>query len=139
MFSVLPHTCCTFFNRSDRSASRARYGKYRRLPSSGTISQHTRVTLSNKSFLCSYLAVSRPLEQRTREGQFSVKWICLGIAALAVLLNLPMIPFERSLVPCYFVTEDSIEQSVMNMPTQIGNNPIFALRKLYLFRAYRAL
>uniref|UniRef100_A0A914WN07 G-protein coupled receptors family 1 profile domain-containing protein n=1 Tax=Plectus sambesii TaxID=2011161 RepID=A0A914WN07_9BILA len=88
---------------------------------------HALSTRNDYAVNCSFLAVSRPLEQRTRKAQFSVKWICLGIAVLALLLNLPMIPLERSLVPCYVITEDSIEQSVMNMPTQLGNNPIFAL------------
>ncbi|CAB3399967.1 unnamed protein product [Caenorhabditis bovis] len=48
-----------------------------------------------------YLAVSSPLEQRTRKAKFGVGWICLTITVFAFVLNLLPVPFENELVDCY--------------------------------------
>ncbi|CAP34896.1 Protein CBG17255 [Caenorhabditis briggsae] len=48
-----------------------------------------------------YLAVSSPLEQRTRKAKFGVGWICVGITIGAFILNLLPVPFENELVDCF--------------------------------------
>lgn len=45
-----------------------------------------------------YLAVSSPLEQRTRKAKFGVGWICVAITFCAFILNLLPVPFENELV-----------------------------------------
>lgn len=45
-----------------------------------------------------YLAVSSPLEQRTRKAKFGVGWICFAITSCAFILNLLPVPFENELV-----------------------------------------
>uniref|UniRef100_A0A1I7U0X6 G_PROTEIN_RECEP_F1_2 domain-containing protein n=1 Tax=Caenorhabditis tropicalis TaxID=1561998 RepID=A0A1I7U0X6_9PELO len=54
-----------------------------------------------------YLAVSSPLEQRTRKAKFGVGWICLAITICAFILNLLPVPFENELVDCYEINFDS--------------------------------
>uniref|UniRef100_A0A8R1HN44 G_PROTEIN_RECEP_F1_2 domain-containing protein n=1 Tax=Caenorhabditis japonica TaxID=281687 RepID=A0A8R1HN44_CAEJA len=51
-----------------------------------------------------YLAVSSPLEQRTRKAKFGVGWICFAITFCAFILNLLPVPFENELVNCYEIT-----------------------------------
>ncbi|CAD6189238.1 unnamed protein product [Caenorhabditis auriculariae] len=51
-----------------------------------------------------YLAVSSPLEQRTRKAKFGVGWICFGITVGACIINLLPVPFEYQLVDCYEVS-----------------------------------
>uniref|UniRef100_A0A914YR26 G-protein coupled receptors family 1 profile domain-containing protein n=1 Tax=Panagrolaimus superbus TaxID=310955 RepID=A0A914YR26_9BILA len=47
------------------------------------------------------MAVSRPLEQRTRNAQFSVRAICVGIVVFAAFLNISPMIFEHELTDCY--------------------------------------
>ena len=47
------------------------------------------------------MAVSRPLEQRTRNAQFSVRAICIGIVVFAAFLNISPMIFEHELTDCY--------------------------------------
>ncbi|KAF1747125.1 hypothetical protein GCK72_023584 [Caenorhabditis remanei] len=54
-----------------------------------------------------YLAVSSPLEQRTRKAKFGVGWICVAITICAFILNLLPVPFENELVDCYEIVFDS--------------------------------
>jgi hypothetical protein len=68
------------------------------------------------------------------KAKVSVKLICLTIATTVALLNLPLVPFERMLVPCYRPTinqNGSIEYvySVMNVPAPLSENAIYTLRK----------
>jgi hypothetical protein len=57
--------------------------------------------------------VSKPLELRTRNAQFSVRAICAGIALGAFLLNMFVVPFERKFIECYEFTQDGFDQNTM--------------------------
>ncbi|GMT34634.1 hypothetical protein PFISCL1PPCAC_25931, partial [Pristionchus fissidentatus] len=52
-----------------------------------------------------YLAVTRPLEQRTRKAQFGLRSICIAIVICATTLNVIPVPFDRALVPCFELTD----------------------------------
>ncbi|KAF8386948.1 hypothetical protein PRIPAC_76090 [Pristionchus pacificus] len=52
-----------------------------------------------------YLAVTRPLEQRTLKAQFGLRAICLVIVLSVIFLNVIPVPFDRALVPCFELTD----------------------------------
>ncbi|KAI6205795.1 hypothetical protein M3Y94_00832900 [Aphelenchoides besseyi] len=74
-----------------------------------------------------YTAVSKPLEQRTRNAQFSVRAICSGIALGAFLLNMASLPFERQLTPCYEFTQEGFVDNTMIAQEDIVNNQYYAI------------
>ncbi|GMT03611.1 hypothetical protein PENTCL1PPCAC_25785, partial [Pristionchus entomophagus] len=57
-----------------------------------------------------YLAVTRPLEQRTLKAQFGLRSICIGIVLGVGLLNALPVPFDRALVPCFELIDSSTVQ-----------------------------
>ncbi|GMR34132.1 hypothetical protein PMAYCL1PPCAC_04327, partial [Pristionchus mayeri] len=52
-----------------------------------------------------YLAVTRPLEQRTLKAQFGLRSICFAIVVGVGVLNILPVPFDRALVPCFELTD----------------------------------
>ncbi|KAI6191296.1 G-PROTEIN-RECEP-F1-2 domain-containing protein [Aphelenchoides bicaudatus] len=74
-----------------------------------------------------YTAVSKPLEQRTRTGKFSVRAICSGIFMGAFLLNMFVVPFERKFIDCYEFTQDGFETNTMLTQEEIVNNQYYAI------------
>src|SRR4051812_3288374 len=78
-----------------------------------------------------YTAVSKPLEQRTRNAQFSVRAICAGIALGAFLLNMVVVPFERTLSECYEFTQNGFDSNIMIAQEEIVNNQYYAIRRFF--------
>ncbi|CAD5229363.1 unnamed protein product [Bursaphelenchus okinawaensis] len=87
----------------------------------GTIWQVLAITIER------YTAVSKPLEQRTRNAQFSVRSICAGIALGAFLLNMVVVPFERELKDCYEFTPSGFELRTMISTLPLVNNQYYAI------------
>ncbi|TKR81214.1 hypothetical protein L596_015125 [Steinernema carpocapsae] len=87
----------------------------------GTIWQVCAITIER------YMAVSRPLEQRTRKAQFSVRAIFLTICFGAFVLNVFPVPFERTLTECFEITETGFRVRTMIRQNDIINNQIYAI------------
>uniref|UniRef100_A0A915EAK9 G-protein coupled receptors family 1 profile domain-containing protein n=1 Tax=Ditylenchus dipsaci TaxID=166011 RepID=A0A915EAK9_9BILA len=87
----------------------------------GTIWQVLAITVER------YNAVSKPLEQRTRNAQFSLKTICGSIAVGAFLLNMVVVPFERSLTDCYEFTQNGFQIRKMIVQQDLVNNQFYAI------------
>ncbi|CAI2356355.1 unnamed protein product [Caenorhabditis sp. 36 PRJEB53466] len=66
-----------------------------------------------------YLAVSSPLEQRTRKAKFGVGWICFAITVCAFILNLLPVPFENELVDCYEIIFDGSGEPIFRNHTMM--------------------
>lgn len=87
----------------------------------GTIWQVLAITVER------YKAVSKPLEQRTRKGQFSLKTICLSIVCGAFALNFLAVPFERALVDCYEFRTDGFAVRTMIVQQDLVNSQYYAI------------
>uniref|UniRef100_A0A914UT95 G-protein coupled receptors family 1 profile domain-containing protein n=1 Tax=Plectus sambesii TaxID=2011161 RepID=A0A914UT95_9BILA len=92
----------------------------------GTVWQVFAITIER------YLAVSRPLQERVLKAKVSVKAICITLATTVALLNLPLVPFERMLVPCIrpqVRANGSTEyvSTVMNVAAPLTSNAIYTL------------
>ncbi|CAI5455684.1 unnamed protein product [Caenorhabditis angaria] len=66
-----------------------------------------------------YLAVSSPLEQRTRKAKFGVGWICLAIIIFSFILNLLPVPFENELVDCFEVDYNDDDTATVSFQTMM--------------------
>lgn len=76
------------------------------------------------------MAVSHPLQQRTRKARFSVRWICAAIAVCAFILNMTAVPFERHLKKCYeFLNDGQITIKTMIVQQDVVNNQYYAICK----------
>src|SRR5438105_8445672 len=73
------------------------------------------------------MAVSRPLEQRTRNAQFSLRIIGSCIALLAFLLNMLVVPFERRLIDCFEFTQEGFIVRTTIVQQDIVNNQFYAV------------
>lgn len=71
--------------------------------------------------------MSKPLELRTRNAQFSLKAICGGITLGAFLLNMLAVPFERKLLQCYEFTQNGFDTSTMLTQEEVVNNQYYAI------------
>ncbi|KAH7699800.1 Protein C39B10.1, partial [Aphelenchoides avenae] len=87
----------------------------------GTIWQVLAITIER------YTAVSRPLEQRTRNAQFSVPSITACIVTGAFLLNMVVVPIERKLTDCYEFTQNGFQIHTMIVQQPIVNNQFYAI------------
>uniref|UniRef100_A0A1I8AIM8 G_PROTEIN_RECEP_F1_2 domain-containing protein n=1 Tax=Steinernema glaseri TaxID=37863 RepID=A0A1I8AIM8_9BILA len=87
----------------------------------GTIWQCAAITIER------YWAVSRPLQQRTMKAQFSVPRISFLIGFGALILNVCVIPFERSLTECYEITESGFQIRTMITQQDLVNNQYYAI------------
>uniref|UniRef100_A0A914ZNQ3 G-protein coupled receptors family 1 profile domain-containing protein n=1 Tax=Parascaris univalens TaxID=6257 RepID=A0A914ZNQ3_PARUN len=88
----------------------------------GTIWQVAAITIER------YMAVSHPLQQRTRKARFSVRWICAAIATCAFILNMTAVPFERHLKKCYeFLNDGQITIRTMIVQQDVVNNQYYAI------------
>ncbi|KAK0404696.1 hypothetical protein QR680_017578 [Steinernema hermaphroditum] len=87
----------------------------------GTIWQCAAITIER------YMAVSRPLEQRTMKAQFSVRAISALICAFAFILNIFVVPFERTLNECYEIAENGFHIRTMIQQQDIVNNQYYAI------------
>uniref|UniRef100_A0A915P4A7 G_PROTEIN_RECEP_F1_2 domain-containing protein n=1 Tax=Meloidogyne floridensis TaxID=298350 RepID=A0A915P4A7_9BILA len=72
-------------------------------------------------------AVSRPLEQRTRKGQFSLRSIFSCIVFGAFALNFLAVPFERALIDCYEFRSNGFEVRTMIVQRELVNNQYYAI------------
>lgn len=77
--------------------------------------------------------MTKPLEQRTRKAKFGVYWICLAIVFGAFVVNLLPVPFERHLVDCFELGEDSFKYYTLLKP--YDDTP----QRLYRFGMFYAL
>nr|CAD2146421.1 unnamed protein product [Meloidogyne enterolobii] len=87
----------------------------------GTIWQVLAITIER------HKAVSRPLEQRTRKGQFSLRSIFSCIVFGAFALNFLAVPFERALIDCYEFRSNGFEVRTMIVQRELVNNQYYAI------------
>ncbi|KAF7634298.1 G_PROTEIN_RECEP_F1_2 domain-containing protein [Meloidogyne graminicola] len=87
----------------------------------GTIWQVLAITIER------HKAVSNPLEQRTRKGQFSLRLIFSCIVLGAFALNFLTVPFERTLIDCYEFRSNGFEIKTMIVQRELVNNQYYAI------------
>uniref|UniRef100_A0A7E4VHC9 G_PROTEIN_RECEP_F1_2 domain-containing protein n=1 Tax=Panagrellus redivivus TaxID=6233 RepID=A0A7E4VHC9_PANRE len=92
----------------------------------GTIWQVLAITVER------YMAVSRPLEQRTRNAQFSVRAICATVVVVAFILNMTPMIFEHELTDCYEIRSpdpNSLSRNISyNIKTMIIPKPVIYIQ-----------